>query len=106
MARVFFTQHLRRLVPAEPVEVEGATLREALESLFGRLPALRGYVLDDQGRLRQHVCVFVDDERIDFTGSLDCAVRPDSEIYVMQALSGGREWQTASSSAPGRGCSS
>jgi hypothetical protein len=89
MARMFFTQHLRRLVPHEPVEVTGATLRDALDDLFRQIPALRSYVLDDQGRLRQHVCAFVDDERIDFTGPLDCAVGPESEIYVMQALSGG-----------------
>lgn len=106
MARMFFTQHLRRLVPHEPVEVGGATLRAALDDLFRQLPALRSYVLDDQGRLRQHVCVFVDDERIDFSGSLDCKVAPESEIYVMQALSGGKTWPIALSPEPARDCSS
>jgi len=95
MARMFFTQHLRRLVPHEPVEVGGATLRAALDDLFRQLPALRSYVLDDQGRLRQHVCVFVDDERIDYSGTLDFVVRGESEIYVMQALSGGNIWPIA-----------
>lgn len=95
MARMFFTQHLRRLVPREPVEVEGSTLREALDDLFRQIPQLRSYVLDDQGRLRQHVCAFVDDERIDFSGTLDCKVAPESEIYVMQALSGGKTWPIA-----------
>ncbi len=95
MARMFFTRHLRRLVAREPVEVTGSTLQAALDALFEQIPPLRGYVLDDQGRLRQHVCLFVDDERIDFTGSLDCAIGPDSEIYVMQALSGGRAWPIA-----------
>jgi hypothetical protein len=100
------TQHLRRLVPQEPVETKGATLRAALDDLFVQIPQLRGYVLDDQGRLRQHVCVFVGDERIDFRGSLDCEVRPETEIYVMQALSGGRTWPIVFSSAPARDCSS
>lgn len=106
MARMFFTQHLRRLVPHEPVETGGATLRAALDDLFLQIPPLRGYVLDDQGRLRQHVCVFVGDERVDFRGSLDCAVGPETEIYVMQALSGGRTWPIAFSSAPGKASSS
>jgi len=106
MARMFFTQHLRRLVPHEPVEVQGATLRQALEDLFRQIPQLRTYVLDDQGRLRQHVCAFVDDERIDFSGTLDCAVRPESEIYVMQALSGGSTWPIAFSPEPGKASSS
>lgn len=102
MARMFFTQHLRRLVPHEPIEVGGATLRAALDDLFRQLPALRSYVLDDQGRLRQHVCVFVDGERIDFSGTLDCKVSPESEIYVMQALSGGNIWPIALSPVPGK----
>ncbi|MFN3230775.1 MAG: MoaD/ThiS family protein [Alphaproteobacteria bacterium] len=89
MAQVFFTQHLRRLVPHEPVEASGATISDILSSIFAQIPALQSYVLDDQGALRKHVCVFVDEERIDFKGSLDHPVGPDSEVYVMQALSGG-----------------
>ena len=89
MARVFFTRHLRQFVDREPVVAEGTTLREVLEALFTAMPVLRGYVLDDQDRLRQHVCLFVDDERVDFEGSLDTPVGGDSEVYIMQALSGG-----------------
>ena len=89
MARVFFTQHLRQFVDREPVVVEGATLRAVLDAVFAAMPALRGYILDDQDRLRQHVCLFVDDERVDYEGSLDTPVGEDSEVYVMQALSGG-----------------
>ena len=89
MAQVFFTQHLRRLVPNEPIDAPGENVRAVLASLFEKVPALRSYVVDDQDRLRQHVCIFVDDERIDFTGSLDHPVGPDVEVYIMQALSGG-----------------
>ena len=106
MARMFFTQHLRRFVPDEPVETQGETLRAALDDLFVKIPPLRGYILDDQGRLRQHVCVFVGDERIDFRGSLDCPVDHSTEIYVMQALSGGRAWPSAFSSEHARASSS
>ena len=89
MAQVFFTQHLRRLVDREPIEAAGNDIRSVLHSVFEQIPALRGYVLDDQGRLRQHVCIFVDDDRIDFTGSLTHPVSQGSEVYIMQALSGG-----------------
>ncbi|MEN3975426.1 MoaD/ThiS family protein [Emcibacter sp. SYSU 3D8] len=106
MAQMFFTQHLRRLVAHEYVDVQGATLRAALGDLFLQLPALRSYILDDQDRLRQHVCIFVDDERIDFRGSLDCEIAPESEIYVMQALSGGKTWPIALLPEPARDCSS
>ena len=94
MAQVYFTQHLRRLVPHEPVRADGMTVHTVLESVFEQIPALRGYLLDDQGALRQHVCIFVDDERIDFTGSLAHPVGRDSEVYVMQALSGGKRCRT------------
>ena len=89
MPQVYFTQHLRRLIPHEPVEADGTTLRAVLNEVFAQIPALRSYIVDDQGRLRQHVCIFIDEERTDFTGSLEVPVKPDSEVYVMQALSGG-----------------
>jgi hypothetical protein len=52
-------------------------------------PALRSYLLDDQERLRQHVSVFIDGELIVDRERLTDAVAPASEIYVVQALSGG-----------------
>jgi sulfur carrier protein ThiS len=46
-------------------------------------------VLDDQRRLRRHVVIFVDGERVPPEAALQRAVGEDSEIYVLQALSGG-----------------
>jgi molybdopterin synthase sulfur carrier subunit len=70
-------------------DVEGRTVREALDRAFGENPRARGYVLDEQGALRKHMVVFVDGEAIlDRTGLSD-GVSADSQIYVMQALSGG-----------------
>ncbi len=94
MAQVFFTQHLRRLVPYEPVEVSGDTIASVLDGIFDEIPALKSYVVDDQGALRKHVCIFVDEERIDFTGSLTHPVGAESEVYIMQALSGGMRCRT------------
>ena len=47
------------------------------------------YVLDDQGALRKHVNVFVDNRMISDRVALSDAVAEDSEVFVMQALSGG-----------------
>ena len=47
------------------------------------------YVLDDQGRLRKHVCIFADGTRLPREAALTHPIRPDSELHVMQALSGG-----------------
>ena len=89
MARVFFTSHLRALAPEQPLSAPGATVGAALSALFESRPQLRGYVLDEQGRLRKHVCVFADGERLAHDAALDREIRPDTELYVMQALSGG-----------------
>jgi len=89
MPQIKFTQHLERHLAAPPVDVDGATVREALDDAFRRNPQLRGYVLDDQGRLRKHVVVFVDGKQVDDRGGLSDRVGPTSELLVMQALSGG-----------------
>jgi len=89
MPEVRFTSALARHVDAPPRHVGGATVRQALEEVFRANPPLRGYVLDEQGRLRRHVHVFVDGELVRDREGLSDAVGPGSELYVMQALSGG-----------------
>ena len=89
MARVVFTQNLQRHVPCPPTEAPGATVRAVLDAVFAANPRLRGYVLDDQGELREHMTIFVDGEQIRDRRTLGDSVGPDGEVYVMQALSGG-----------------
>jgi molybdopterin synthase sulfur carrier subunit len=84
--RIAFTSALERHVLCPPERVDGATLRTALEAYFALHPPVRGYVLDDQGTLRQHVVVFVDGIQARGLGD---AVSREGEIWVMQALSGG-----------------
>lgn len=89
MPTISFTNQLERFLPAPTVEVEGGTLREALDAVFADNPMLRGYVLDDQGALRQHVAVFLNGvAAADRTGLTD-PVGPTDEIHVLQALTGG-----------------
>ena len=89
MAVVVFTQNLQRHVEAPPSEVSGATVREVLERVFTENPRLRGYVVDERGVLRKHMVVFIDGRQVLDRKALSEAVAPSSEIYVMQALSGG-----------------
>lgn len=89
MPRVEFTANLKRHIDAPACEVAGATLREALNAAFVNNDRLRGYILDDQNRLRQHIVVFIDNQTASDRETLSDVVGPDSEIYVMQALSGG-----------------
>ncbi len=89
MAEIHFTSHLRNLVPEGPLSASGATVGEALANVLAAQPHVRGYVFDDQGVLRQHVCIFADGERLSRGSALSRRIRPDSKLYVMQALSGG-----------------
>ena len=68
------------------VEASGATIAEVLTDLDRRFPGIRFRVVDEQGRLRKHVNLFVDGEKVrDLSTSLDGV----TELTIMQALSGG-----------------
>jgi len=86
---VSFPRVLERHVACPPVEVDAATVRQALERAFARLPAVRGYVLDEEGELRQHMAVFVDGMPVKDRRTLGDKLTARAEVQVMQALSGG-----------------
>ncbi|WP_395738506.1 MoaD/ThiS family protein [Prosthecobacter sp.] len=89
MPTVHFTANLASQTAAPVCQVEAATVREALQAVFAQHPALRSYVLDDQGAVRQHVIVFVDGTAIADRRQQADVLKPDSEVFVMQSLSGG-----------------
>ena len=89
MAQIHVTAWLRSVVPDAPIAAAGDTVGEALDALLVERPHVRSYVLDEQGRLRKHVCIFADGERLPREGALAHPIRPDSQLHVMQALSGG-----------------
>ncbi len=89
MAKVAFTPNLARHVECPTLEAPGATVREVLDAVFAGNPRLRGYVLDDQGGLRRHMSVFVDDSQVRDRTGLSDLVGPGCRIFVAQALSGG-----------------
>lgn len=89
MAVIHFTSNLRRHVDCPSVTVSGATVRDVLDEAFARNERLRTYVLDDQGQVRRHMRILVDGAAIKDLEKLSDAVGPGSEVWVMQALSGG-----------------
>lgn len=89
MPTVAFTPNLERHLSVPAAQVAGGTVGAALEEVFEGNPRLKSYIVDDQGHLRQHVTVFVDGRAIADPRGLSDAVAEASEIFVMQALSGG-----------------
>jgi molybdopterin synthase sulfur carrier subunit len=89
MPRVVFTSNLQRHVNCPETQVAAGTVRTALAQVFAAQPQARGYVLDEQGHLRKHVVIFVDGQRVRDRELLSDPVRDSSEVYVLQALTGG-----------------
>lgn len=77
-----------RSYTAERAEVEasGATVAEVLEHLDRQYPGIRFRMVDEQGRVRPHMKVFVGDEAV---RDLGVSVVDAQELTIMQALSGG-----------------
>lgn len=89
MARVHFTSNLRRHVDSPSVDCGGETVREILLGVFAANTRLESYVLDDQKALRKHMRILVDGAAVRDLVKLSDPVRANSEVWVMQALSGG-----------------
>jgi sulfur-carrier protein len=70
------------------VDADGRTVAEVLEDLDRRYPGIRFRVVDEQGRLRKHMKVFVAEESV---RDLTTALEGIDEVVIMQALSGGAE---------------
>ena len=71
---------------AKVVDAQGATVDAVLHDLDRRYPGLRFRVVDEQGALRKHMKVFVNEESVRDPGT---RVDDADEITIMQALSGG-----------------
>ena len=89
MPIVSFAPQLQRHVPCPTQRVMAVTLGEALREAFVAAPALEPYVLDEQGHVRKHVAVFLNNEMIASRRDLTLPVAGEDNIMVIQALSGG-----------------
>src|SRR5437868_14733496 len=89
MAHLFFAASIQRHIDTPERDIDARTLGEALETVFGEQPRLRGYIVDDQGALRKHLSVFIDGQPVRDRQHLSDALGDASRVYVVQALSGG-----------------
>lgn len=89
MAIVSLTPHLRHVAPITPAPYAGETVAEVLDNLCQEHPSLAGYLLDEQGRLRKHIAIFIEGAQLRGSAALERAVQTDTEVFVFQALSGG-----------------
>ena len=89
MARVSFTANLQRHLSCPDQTVPGGTVRAVLDQVFAAELLLRSYILDDQDRLRKHVAIYINGDRLADRIALTDPVADADEVLVFQALSGG-----------------
>ena len=67
------------------LELEGSTVRDVLRALEQEHPDTRGWILDEQKSIREHINVFVNGEK----GQEDTALGAGDRIHVIPSISGG-----------------
>jgi len=86
MAVVSLRSPLRDLADGTgKLEIQGSTVGEVIDSLERTYPKLRGWVMDERGKVREHIAIFVNGER---TGQ-EAAVSATDTVHVLPAISGG-----------------
>ena len=71
------------------VQVEGATVGEALESLEAAHPGFKERLFDDEGGLRRFVNVFVADDDVRYLDGVNTPVPDGETIAIIPAVAGG-----------------
>ena len=90
MAKVKFTSALQRFFPGlEGAYFEGDSVQSIIQSIEVRYPGIQHYLLEEDGKLRRHVNIFLDNEMILYRNQLSDPVTDSDEILIFQALSGG-----------------
>jgi sulfur-carrier protein len=86
---VTFAASLQRHIPCAPQEVTPASLREVLQAALQAAPDLAHYMFDDQGHIRKHVAVFINQNMLANRSDLTQNLAAGDQVLVVQALTGG-----------------
>ena len=85
MARVMLRAPLSELCGGRSHELEGETVLDVLAALERANPPIARWVLDEQGRIREHVNVFVNGEH----GEEETSVVETDRLQILPAITGG-----------------
>ena len=71
------------------IEVDGATIGDAVQALVGRHPALAGQLLTPDGDLHRFVNVYLNGRDVRYLGGLETPIEARDEIRLLPAIAGG-----------------
>ncbi|GAA3759172.1 MoaD/ThiS family protein [Salinactinospora qingdaonensis] len=74
---------------AAEVTAEGSSLKEVINHLEAEYPGIQARILDDNGKIRRFVNVYVGDEDVRFADGLDTATPEGCQVSVIPAVAGG-----------------
>jgi molybdopterin synthase sulfur carrier subunit len=90
MVEIKIPTPLRKLTDGKDlVEVEAATVREALSALDAKHPGVLAKICDDSGNVRRFVNIYAGDEDIRFLGQLETALASGARLSIIPAIAGG-----------------
>lgn len=90
MARIKFTSSLNRFFPSlGTLDLVATDVRSIIDQLDDHYEGLSNYLVDEKGALRKHVNIYINEQLIQDRKQLSDRVTEESEIYIMQAISGG-----------------
>ena len=92
MPIVEMTSHLYRFFPQlenRTIAVPAGSVAEILSAINEIAPGFTDYVLDEQGALRRHVNLCINDTIVIDKKTLSDRVPDEGTVYIFQALSGG-----------------
>lgn len=69
--------------------VRADTLSACLDRLVETYPELEPHLFDDRGRLRAHLQLFADDQRVAWSDAATVKLDEGSTVTILQAVSGG-----------------
>ncbi len=71
------------------VAVEGGTVQELMDNLVATHPAIKKNLFDDEGKIRNFVVVYVDDEDIRYLDGMNTQVSENNMVAIAAAIAGG-----------------
>jgi molybdopterin synthase sulfur carrier subunit len=96
MSKIHIPTPLRQYVGKQPtVEVTGATVAEAMDSLVAQHPDVRRHLYTEEGKLRAFVNLYVNDEDIRYLQKEQTEVKEGDNISIVPSIAGGTENTTS-----------
>jgi molybdopterin synthase sulfur carrier subunit len=74
------------------IEVEGGSIKQAVESLNSQYPGIRDSILDEKGNVRRFVNLFVNDEDIRNLQGENTPLKDGDQVFIVPAIAGGATW--------------